>query len=188
MLGVHQGAPKMWYGVASQDAAAFKQACGSKWAKKIHDIRLQLPPSFLRCVWLLALSGHCARHCCVASLFRRGYDSVWDTVSRGISCGVGYHVAWDTMPCGIPCSVRYHAAWDTMPCGIPCNVEYGRGSVAEGGGYLAGLTLAHWRSCGAPCRLPPCPRVLCSMQRRARAPACACAPPRLARRWLGTAL
>lgn len=43
----HQGAPKMWYGVASQDAAAFKQACGSKWAKKIHDIRLQLPPSFL---------------------------------------------------------------------------------------------------------------------------------------------
>ena len=110
MLGVHQGAPKMWYGVASQDAAAFKQACGSKWAKKIHDIRLQLPPSFLRCVWLLALSGHCARHCCVASPFRVGYDNVWDTVSRGISCGVGYHVAWDTMPCGIPCSVRYHAA------------------------------------------------------------------------------
>jgi hypothetical protein len=76
---------------------------------------------------------------------RLGYRVAWDIMRRGIPCGVGYHAVRDTMQREIPCSVRYHAAWDTMPCGIPCNVEYGRGSVAEGGGYPAGLTLAHWR-------------------------------------------
>jgi hypothetical protein len=53
VLCVHRGASKMWYGVAAQDAADFKQACLQckhlKSAKQLHDLSLQVPPKWLRC-------------------------------------------------------------------------------------------------------------------------------------------
>ena len=105
---------------------------------------------------------------------RLGYRVAWDIMRRGIPCGVGYHAVRDTMQREIPCSVRYHAAWDTMPCGIRCNVEYGPGSVAEGGGYPAGLTLAHGGRVAHPagCRRAHACCAACSVVRapeRARA-------------------